>query len=86
MEKFNVDLRKVRYYINAEEWEKLDAAGIKLKNDRLYHPYQIDIKKISADWPNLTADSIKPMLDALQNISQVTDIFDALVKRLTGQK
>lgn len=84
--KFNVDFRSEVQDHYLTHKERLDAAGFKIEDNTLYMPFQLDLEKISADWPHLTTDSIKPLLDALESVSQVTDIFDDLVKRLTGQK
>lgn len=83
--KFNVDFRSEAQHLYLTHKERLDAAGFQIEDNKLYVPFQLDHEKISAEWPHLTADSIKPLLDALQSVSQVTDIFDDLVKRLTGQ-
>lgn len=70
-------------YVNNKA--RLDDAGFEFRDDALYRPFQLDLTTISQDWPNLTPDSIRPLLDALESISQVTDIFDGLVKHLTGR-
>lgn len=63
----------------------LKAAGFEFRDDALYRPFQLDLTTISEDWPHLTPDSIRPLLDALESVREVTDIFDGLVKRLTGR-
>lgn len=86
--KFSVDWEKEigELYNRGKNQKRLDAAGFMLKDNRLYRPFQLEPATISEDWPNLTTDSIKPLLDAFKSVSEVMDIFDGLVKRLTGQK
>lgn len=84
-EKFSPDFEKEICTLYVNNKVKLDKAGFIFRDDALYRPFQLDLATISADWPNLTNDSIRPLLGALKSICEVTDIFDGLVKRLTGQ-
>lgn len=84
-EKFGLDWGDEMGKLYTSE-KKLEAVGFILKSNRLYRPFQLEPAKISMDWPNLTTDSIKPLLDAFKNVHEVMDIFDGLVKRLTRKK
>lgn len=83
--KFSPDFEKAICDLYVNNKARLNDAGFEFRDDALYRPFQLELATISKDWPNLTPDSIRPLLDALESVREVTPLFDGLVKRLARQ-